>query len=202
MTEEVTYQPMNQAAANRVPMTMRDHFFKDPHFAINWENFDKLKEHVMHVSHDLWKKINAHLHSHKPMLDQDTKDASDVATFPRHWMLPSFPGLMENADILDLYRDADKELIRYKEDEDGLELSLDTHLYQPDQLHITVENCLIIVTGKREERSEDGKRETTRQFRRVFTLPAWLTKEQVNSNLSADGILVITASKSNPPAIQ
>ena len=97
---------------------------------------------VMHVSHDLWKKINAHLHSHKPMLDQDTKDASVVATFPRHWMLPSFPGLMENADILDLYRDADKELIRYKEDEDGLELSLDTHLYQPDQLHITVEQLL------------------------------------------------------------
>ena len=200
--EDVTYQPMNAAAANRVPMTIRDHFFQDPHFAINWENFDKVKEHVLKVSEDLWKKFNAHIHSYKPMLEQENKDISAVAMFPRHWMLPSFPGLQEQTDTLDLYKEADKELIRFKEDADSLELSLDTHLYKPDELNISVEDGYIIVSGRREEKSEDGRRQTTRQFRRVYTLPAGVLKEQVFSNLSADGILVITANKKNPALMQ
>eukprot|EP00088_Acartia_fossae_P031329 TRINITY_DN3223_c0_g1_i2.p1 TRINITY_DN3223_c0_g1~~TRINITY_DN3223_c0_g1_i2.p1 ORF type:complete len:192 (-),score=79.95 TRINITY_DN3223_c0_g1_i2:116-691(-) len=186
-------------AVERVPTTLRDCFFKDDHFAVNWENFDKLKEHVHTVSEDMWKKFNAQLRHYQPMIESENKeDEKAVAPFPRHWMLPSFPALFDNVDSLDLYKEADKELIRFKEDDTSMELSLDTHNYRPDEIHIAVEEGMIVVTGKHEEKSEDGRRTTTRQFRRAYTLPAGVSKEQVTSNLSSDGVLVISAKKDAP----
>ena len=55
--------------------------------------------------------------------------------------------------------------------------------------------CLIFVTGKHEERDTDSKKVTIRQFQRMYTLPEGVTKEDVVSNLSADGVLVVTAKK-------
>ena len=46
-----------------------------------------------------------------------------------------------------------------------------------------------------EERSQDGKKVTIRQFQRMYTLPEGVTKDDVVTNLSADGVLVVTAKK-------
>ena len=54
---------------------------------------------------------------------------------------------------------------------------------------------LNFVTGKHEERDTDSKKVTIRQFQRMYTLPEGVTKEDVVSNLSADGVLVVTAKK-------
>ena len=62
----------------------------------------------------------------------------------------------------------------------------------------------IVVEGKHEEQKADGKDGQTsfrhqaavhNQFRRQYSLPSGCDPLKVNSNLSRDGILVITAPK-------
>jgi hypothetical protein len=45
---------------HRVPVTLRDHFWKDPFFSSNWEDFDKIRQQVGsdHKEANLQKKIN------------------------------------------------------------------------------------------------------------------------------------------------
>merc|ERR1712223_2063363 len=49
--------------------------------------------------------------------------------------------------------------------------------------------------GKHEEKAEDGTKMVSRMFSRKYTLPAATKQEEVASNLSPDGVLVITAPK-------
>jgi crystallin alpha B len=55
---------------------------------------------------------------------------------------------------------------------------------------------VISVEGKHEEKSEDGRTMMSRQFSRKYSLPAGAKHETVVSNLSSDGVLVISAPKS------
>merc|ERR1712024_26517 len=90
--------------------------------------------------------------------------------FPRRWMLPAL-----NTDLpsnMDIFKDKkDNEVIRVKEDEDKM------------------------VEGKHEERAEDGTKMVSRMFSRKYALPPSAKQEEVASNLSSDGVLVITAPK-------
>merc|ERR1719259_919652 len=109
--------------------------------------------------------------------------------FPRRWMLPS---------LKSEFKDMDREVIRVKEDEKKMEVSLDTSQYRPDELSVSVSNGAITVEGKHEEKSESGHKMVSRQFIRKYSLPACARAEDVVSNLSSDGVLVITANKANP----
>ena len=53
----------------------------------------------------------------------------------------------------------------------------------------------VVIEGKHEEKSEDGNKFISRQFMRRYTLPQDCKPEQVVSNLSADGVLLVTAPK-------
>merc|ERR1712024_195961 len=113
--------------------------------------------------------------------------------FPRRWMLPAlntdFPANME------LFKTKDSEVIRVKEDESKLEVSLDTSQYRPDELSVAVSDGVLVVEGKHEEKAEDGSKMVARSFSRKYSLPATAEADQVASNLSSDGVLVITAPK-------
>ena len=89
------------------------------------------------------------------------------------------------------------QLMRVKEDETKFEVSLDTHEYRPDELKVNVTDNVLTVEGKHEEKSEDGNTIVTRHFLRKYVLPKGCQAETVNSNLSSDGVLMITAPK-NP----
>merc|ERR1712165_80672 len=96
---------------------------------------------------------------------------------------------------MDIFKDKkDNEVIRVKEDEDKMEVSLDTSQYRPDELKVCV-NDGVVVEGKHEEKAEDGTKMVSRMFSRKYTLPASTKQEEVASNLSSDGVLVITAPK-------
>merc|ERR1712080_754039 len=113
---------------------------------------------------------------------------------PRKWMMPS----MFNSDFakqLDLFQTKDSEVIRVKDDDDKFEVSLDTSQYRPDELRVNVENGVISVEGKHEEKSEDGRKMVSKQFSRKYSLPAGAKSENVVSNLSSDGVLVVSAPK-------
>ena len=81
-----------------------------------------------------------------------------------------------------------------------MEVSLDTSAYRPDELSVSVSGGVVTVEGKHEEKAEDGSKMVSRQFLRKYTLPRGAKPEDVISNLSSDGVLVITANKAAPPA--
>merc|ERR1719402_1880596 len=110
---------------------------------------------------------------------------------PRRWLMTS---LFNNVQ-LDMLSNKDSEVIRVKDDDDKLEISLDTSQYRPDELIVNTGEGVISVEGKHEEKSEDGRRMVLRQFSRKYSLPATAKPENVASNLSEDGVLVITAPK-------
>ena len=80
---------------------------------------------------------------------------------------------------------------------------MDTSQYKPDELKVNVEQNTLTVEAKHEEKSEDGRNFVSKQFCRRYSLPRDCKREQVASNLSADGVLVISAPKNLPlPAIE
>jgi len=203
---------------SRVPVTMRDFFFDDPFFKNSWEDFDKVKDAMFTESRDMWKKFdedfrNMACMSNNIMLEspanpekaevgvpprslmrQDSKSRWESGwMFPRRWMLPAlttdFPTNME------LFKTKDSEVIRVKEDDSKLEVSLDTSQYRPDELSVAVSDGVLVVEGKHEEKAEDGSKMVARSFSRKYSLPASAEADQVASNLSSDGVLVITAPK-------
>ena len=117
--------------------------------------------------------------------------------FPRRWMLPSLKNEFKD---MNLFQSKDSEVIRVKEDDNKMEVSLDTSQYRPDELSVSVSGGVVSVEGKHEEKAEDGSKMVSRQFARKYTLPNGAKPEDVVSNLSSDGVLVITAKRS-PPAI-
>jgi len=119
--------------------------------------------------------------------------------FPRRWMLPS---LNAEFDKMDLFKEKDSELIRVKQDNNSLEVSLDTSQYRPDELRVSVNDNMITIEGKHEEKSEDGHKMVARQFSRKYSLPAGARAEDVTSNLASDGVLVVAAGTTPKPAIQ
>ena len=119
--------------------------------------------------------------------------------FPRRWMLPSLKNEFADMDLFTA-GGRDSEVIRVKQDADKMEVSLDTAQYRPDELSVSVSDGTVTVEGKHEEKAEDGSKMVARQFVRKYTLPAGAKPEEVVSNLSSDGVLVITA-KNPAPAI-
>jgi len=203
-------------------MTMRDFFFDDPFFKSSWEDFDKVREKMFQESRDMWKKFDQDFRdmacmSNNIMVDSavqqrkstETKSSEDKSLarqnsltkwengwmFPRRWMLPS---LSSGFGDMNLFKEKDSEVIRVKDDDKKMEISLDTSQYRPDELNVSVANGAITVEGKHEEKAEDGSKMVSRQFIRKYTLPAGAKPEDVVSNLSSDGVLVVTANKSNP----
>merc|ERR1712209_191328 len=74
--------------------------------------------------------------------------------------------------------------------------SLATSGYKPDELKVTAGQGVICVEAKHEERTEAGDVMVSRHMSRVYPLPSNAQPEQVHSNLSKDGVLVISVPKS------
>jgi HSP20 family molecular chaperone IbpA len=183
-----------------VPITLRDFFWQDPFFSTNWDDFDKLHEKMVQETKDLWNRFDRQLKSLEDK-DEATKEVSENAKeaddsgswfFPRSLMrLPSlFSGEMTKDLLL-----KEEQTINVRDDDKVFEVSLDTRNYRPDEIKVDVVDKVLNIEGKHEEKSEDGNKFTSRQFVRKYTLPAECSADQVVSNLSADGVLLVTAPK-------
>merc|ERR1712018_802412 len=213
-------------SGSRVPVAMRYFFFDDPFFKNGWEDFDKVRDAMFTESRDMWKKFDddfrnmacmsnnimlehsgsgnqqesitnsTNNNENRSLMRQDSKSRWENGwMFPRRWMLPAL-----NTDFpsnMDIFKDKDNEVIRVKEDESKMEVSLDTSQYRPDELKVMVNDGVLTVEGKHEEKAEDGSKMVSRMFSRKYTLPPSAKSEEVASNLSSDGVLVITAPKKN-----
>jgi len=113
--------------------------------------------------------------------------------FPRRFL--RLPSIFNEEKTKDFLSSSDDQIIQVKDDDKAFEVSLDTHHYRPDEIKVSVVNNILGVEGKHEEKSDDGSKYVSRQFVRKYTLPMECPPEKVNSNLSADGVLLITAPK-------
>jgi len=163
-------------------------------------------ERKMSSESDLKKTNSSEVNKNKNALDKWMNDKDDSfpfsRIFPRKWMLPGLDNIFKDLKDMNLFQDTkDSEVIRMKEDDSKMEVSLDTSNYRPDELSVSVANNAVTIEGKHEEKAEDGSKMVARQFVRKYSLPRDTRPEDVLSNLSSDGVLVITANKKTPKAI-
>merc|ERR1712107_649151 len=89
----------------------------------------------------------------------------------------------------------DSLMLGLQEEKDKMEVTLDTSGYKPDELKVEIKGGELCVEGKHEERSQSGEVMVSRQFSRRFGMPQNVKKEDIVSNLSQDGVMVITMPK-------
>jgi HSP20 family molecular chaperone IbpA len=203
---------------NRVPMTLRDSFFTDDFFKSSWDDFDSLRKEMMKESSEFWRKAEQEMNqmmsssmSSSNMIQKESSSSSsanrstDLAKtsdftpwfFPRRWMLPRLFGETDILDskmkTLDIFQDKDEQVIRMKDDDSKFEISLDTHGFRPDELKVNVSGNVLSIEAKHEEKGDN--KYVAKQFSRSYTLPEGCEEHKVSSNLSSDGILMITAPK-------
>ena len=109
-----------------VPTTLRDFFFSDDYFKTNWDNFERARENMLAVSDEMFNRFsNQYADLYRSPFS--TLEKGVVPVFPRRWMLPSFPALQQQILDLDMFKEADTDVIRFSDTGDKLEVSLDTH---------------------------------------------------------------------------
>lgn len=98
------------------------------------------------------------------------------------------------------------DLLKMKEDEEKFEITLDVQAYRPDELKVTTTaDNTVVIEGRHEERGDRGagsnemrSSSVQQQFCRQYTLPPSCEPLMVVSNLSRDGVLIVTAPKKRP----
>ncbi|KOB77600.1 Small heat shock protein [Operophtera brumata] len=81
-------------------------------------------------------------------------------------------------------------------DED-FQITVDVQHFTPEEIHVKVVNRQVIVEGKHEEK-RDQHGYVSRQFVRKYTLPKGYLPDTVQSKLSSDGVLIVSAPKVLP----
>jgi len=85
------------------------------------------------------------------------------------------------------------------EDKDALRISLDVKQFKPEELSVKVADGFVVVEGKHEER-RDEHGFISRHFSRRYQLPDAVDPDAVQSSLSSDGVLMVSAPKKALPA--
>merc|ERR1711915_1120826 len=185
----------------RVPMTLRDHFLEDPFFSSSWSHMEKVRENFFKQSRSISNMIDSSESrtSRNNQSDHNTSSLTkaDESSFfspwmvPRNWMMPQ----LFDENFNSLLDKKDSSLISMKNDDKKMEISLNTTGYKPSELKVNVADGELTIEGKHEEKSEAGHTMVSKQFSRRYTLPAEAKLTEVESNLSQDGVMVITGPK-------
>merc|ERR1712012_708737 len=164
-----------------VPMTLREPFLEDPFFKGTLSNIESSRD-------DFFKKaregFEESLKQMETMMSGISSNWTNPSSFDSH-----FNSVMNNSDNC---------VIRQMEDDTKMEVQLDTVGYKPDELKVEVENGVVRVEGRHQEKSESGQVMVSRQFARQYALPQGAKPEEVVSSLSKDGVLAIHVPKQAP----
>merc|ERR1712121_148161 len=176
----------NKMPEIKVPMTLRDKFMEDPFFSCSLSMMDKSS---MKTS-----SSSCYSSSNSSLSGENTENKTGLVSSWRPWMIPRqwmMPPLLDHSfpELKDCH------LLGQEEDETKLEISLNTVGYKPEELKVNVCQDEVRVEGRHEENNEEGKMMVRRQFVRRYTLPQDADRASIVSNLSQDGVMVITAPK-------
>jgi len=177
----------------RVPMTLREHFLQDPFFKSAWDDMERMRGSFfqsssmnMLESSGQQKTEEVSRNQEKSLANNSSEDRFGKWMVPRTWMLPS---------LLDNDKMTDSSVLSYSDSEHKLVISLNTSGYKAEEIRVNINGDELCVEGRHEEKSEAGHVMVARQFTKSYSLPQGAIKEKVESNLSQDGVLVITVPK-------
>lgn len=88
-----------------------------------------------------------------------------------------------------------------KSDSNKFQINLDVQHFSPEEISVKTVDGFVVVEGKHEEK-QDQHGYVSRQFVRRYALPEGTLPETVESRLSSDGVLTITAPKKVPEAVK
>lgn len=83
------------------------------------------------------------------------------------------------------------------DDNEKFQVSVDVQHFAPEEISVKVVEGQVIVEGKHEEK-QDGHGYVSRRFIRRYALPQGCLPDTVQSQLSSDGVLSVTAPKVLP----
>ncbi|XP_056142346.1 heat shock protein beta-6 [Lampris incognitus] len=78
-------------------------------------------------------------------------------------------------------------------DQSGFTVQVNVKLFNPEDLIVKVTGDFVEVQGKHEEKKKDGPGSITRQFNRRYRIPMGVDTMALESAVSPDGILIISA---------
>merc|ERR1712212_353580 len=159
-----------------VPVSLRDAFLEDPFFRTGWDEMNSECREMRSFASKEGDTTLANMNRGWPWL-------------PKQWMLPQ---LLQDFHLPEM---KDSLMLGLQEEKDKMEVTLDTSGYKPDELKVELKEGELCVEGKHEERSQTGEVMVSRQFSRRFGMPQNVKKESIVSNLSQDGVMVITMPK-------
>lgn len=188
-----------------VPINERDLFWKDPFFSTTWDEFDKMRTDMMAKSKQFWDNCNKDMANFDDAVRKSHSEM-DMGMAPFRPQLPSWAMPESVKDKwMPMMTKANDEVIKVKDDDTKFEVTLDVSEYKPEELKVTTVNNTLAIEGKHEAQKTDenntatstasGSSRVMRQFSRKWTLPSNCNPNEVASNLSSDGILMITAPK-------
>lgn len=82
-------------------------------------------------------------------------------------------------------------------DDEKFQINVDVQHFAPEEIKVKVIDGQVIVEGKHEEK-RDQHGYVSRQFVRKYSLPKGCLPDTVQSKLSSDGVLIVTAPKVLP----
>jgi len=179
----------------RVPMTLREHFLQDPFFKSAWDDMERMRGSFFQSSSMNMLESSGQQQREEVTSNQEkslanrSEDRFGKWLVPRTWMLPS---LLDSDKMTKM---TDSSVLSYSDSEHKLEISLNTSGYKAEEIKVNINGDELCVEGRHEEKSEAGHVMVARQFTKSYSLPQGAIKEKVESNLSQDGVLVITVPK-------
>jgi len=192
------------SSRDMVPISIRDPFFKDPFFSSTWEEFDKMRQDMVAKSKDFWGKMDSDFANFEDQVKKTHQDM-DMQMSPFRPQLPTWAipdGLRTEMMPFQSMR-SDDQVIKVKQDDNKFEVTLDVSDYKPEELKVTTVNNELSIEGRHEAQSQEskdtgnaaafGSSSVMKQFSRKWTLPKDAEPNDVVSNLSSDGILMVTA---------
>merc|ERR1712241_752956 len=192
--EERRERGRSRARDLQVPMTLRQPFLDDPFFKGTLKSLESTRDDFFKQARQSFEESLKHMESRMSNALTLNTHGSNDSLFPKDWMMKPPAPLTDNFGSM-LDRKQDCSTIKHNEDDNKVEVHLDTSGYKPDELKVQVEGSTVRVEGKHEERSQAGAVMVSRQFVKEYALPEGSKTEGVESSLSKDGVLVITMPK-------
>merc|ERR1712018_630382 len=175
---------------HRVPVTMRNFFWDDPFFSNVWEDFDRLRSDIWKDHQDMFSRFE----SSSSMVKTSSFNEERLTSLPRRrWLMPK--DFFQDPDFKLVLPQLKDQVLKVTDNDKKFEISVDTHGFKPEELNVKVKDQVVTIEAKHEEKKEEQGSFVSRQFSRSYTLPSGCKMEDVVSNLSADGLLLVSAPK-------
>merc|ERR1711963_602429 len=187
-----------------VPMTRRDFFWDDPFFSNVWDDFEKMRTDIWKGHEDFFSRFNQQEKALQNEAESFMKNSKNESRIMEKSMKKSSSKFEEDfskfSDLIPktlLTPQLKDEVLRVKDDENKFEVSIDTHGYKPEDLQVKIKDNVVSIEAKSEEKKDEpnSKSYACKKFARSFTLPQGCKMQSVTSNLSKDGLLIVSAPK-------